>query len=159
MAMDSLARVFESFRPAASRAVASGDRQVAEQAVSALGKDGLSLSSSVIHFDVTNPRVQSLVEQLGLKRAGEDATLSSAGTYAHLTTDGWKTAQDVPLQYLHDNTQGFLLRDVAPGTPVQYAVHADLMTSPDHFRSIDQKGEGWVNRWGDNFVGTTEVNR
>ncbi|HEY9721618.1 MAG TPA: hypothetical protein V6D47_06370 [Oscillatoriaceae cyanobacterium] len=164
MPLDSLAKAFESFKPAATRAVQANDAQVADRAAQALGRDGLSLSgaatdSSVIHFDASNPRVQSLLEKLGLKRSGEEATLSGEGTYAHISTDGWKTTQDVPLQYLHDNTQGFLLRDVAPGTPVQYAVHADLATSYNHFYSYDQKGEGWVNAWGDNFQGTTEINR
>lgn len=126
------------------------------------GKDGSlaarSQVSSVVRFDMNRAEVRAWIHELGWNRAGYQVTLLNARTYLHYTTDGWKTSTDVPLQYLRDHQQGFLLRNVAPGTAIEYAVHAHAGRSTNGFRSYDAQAEKWLNSWGQNFKGTTEKN-
>lgn len=134
-----------------------------DQAARAFGRDTLATQasapvSSVIHFDAQSSFMDRLLQKLGWSKAGNQVAAMNDRTFLHYSVDGnsWK---DQPLQYLHDNTQGFLLRDVAPNTPVQGAIHAEVGISHDGFYSMDTTHDEWLNTWGNNFPLTTEVNK
>lgn len=126
----------------------------AEAAIGSLGHDAYV---SALHFDERAPGVRTLVQDLGWD-AGTKARagLLTDATYAKYTTDGWKSSAIAPLQYLRDGYQGFLLRGVAPGTPVEFAVQAKVGLTHNNFYSLDQTVTRWLTTWGNNLKALAE---
>ena len=71
------------------------------------------------------------------------------------TTNHWKKTRTAPLQFLYDNSRGFVLRGVRPGRPVEFAVHAQLGNSYNGFYSYDKRAETWINNGGRNYTANT----
>jgi hypothetical protein len=121
-------------------------------------KGSTTVVNSVFHFDAQHPQAQALIQHLGWDQPGYRSILQNDGTFLHYSTDGWKTTQDVPLQYMQDGNQAFLLKGVPDGTRIDYAIHAKLGRSYDNFYSLDAKQEAWLNQWGDGAQARTELN-
>lgn len=126
-------------------------------AVGSTGNVGWSTGSaeanSSLKFDASNPDVRAFAEAQGWNREGQKVGILKADLV--YTTDGWKTTKTAPLQYLYDNERGFVLRDVPKGTPIEYAIHAEVGVSYDGFYSYDQRADTWFNNGGSNYRGTT----
>lgn len=146
--------VSRGIEQAAMRPVFERDAALISDAAKALKKTTVS---SVVHFDENQAAVQKLIDELGMRQEGTQVGLQTSGTYMHLKgADGnWS---DIPLQYLHDNRKGFVLRDVAPDTNLEYTVHAQLGQSHNQFYSLDRKADGELNTWGNNTFGKAEPN-
>lgn len=114
--------------------------------------------SSVVHFDRQSPLIDRLLAKLGWPRPGTRAAVLNDQTYLRYSTDG-KNWQNQPLQYLRDNHQGFVLRGLPAGTPIQAAIQAEVGVTHNGFRSVDDTHVAWLTTWGDNLRLTTEVNR
>lgn len=107
--------------------------------------------ASALRFDAGNPEVQAFAQSKGWSRPGLKTTVFQADLV--YTTDGWKTTHTAPIQYLQSGYQGFVLRDVAEGTPIEYAVHVHAGVSHDNFYSLDEKADFWANNGGQNYRG------
>lgn len=121
--------------------------------------------NSMVHFDESRPEIQAFAQQLGWDKPNSRISLQlpnptlkdpATGSALIYTTDHWKTTRVSPLQYLIDNQKGFVLRDVAPGTDIEYAVHAFVGRSHDNFYSLDAKADTWVSDYGRNFHAPSE---
>lgn len=149
-----------------NRAAAKAASKVAEDAGRVTMKaDSLILSrasapaqASVLHLDAQRPEIQQIAEDLGWTKQGKRFTLMNDGTFLHYTSDAGRSWRDVPLQYLADNRQGFLFRDLPPNTPVDYSLHVELGSTHNGFYSYDDKAERWLNSWGHNSQGLTQPN-
>lgn len=106
-------------------------------------------AASSVKFDTNNPELEAFAASKGWNNANTQVGITSADLV--YTTDDWKTTRSVPLQYLFNNDRGFLLRDVPPGTNVEYAIHAQVYSSHDHFRSADERADVWLNNGGQNY--------
>jgi hypothetical protein len=113
----------------------------------------MKVSGSVIHFDASNPEVEKFADAKGWNAPGEKVALTQGD--AIYSTDNWQTTKSAPLQYLQDDTQGAVLQDVSPGTPVSYAVHANVGMSQDGFQTFSDKADTWFNNGGWNYEGVT----
>jgi hypothetical protein len=109
--------------------------------------------ASVVRVDASHPELRAFAQKSGLARPGYQVALTKGEL--HYSADGWKTTHKAELQYLRDNSQGFLIRDLGKGSKIEYAVHATLGASYNHFRSFDGQGETWANNGGRNYVGKT----
>lgn len=115
--------------------------------------DGSVQQNSAVRFDATNPDVQAFAQAQGWNQPGQRVAVVKADLV--YTTDGWKTTKTAPLQYLYNNYQGFILRDVPKGAQIEYAIHAEVGVSHDGFYSLDQRADTWFNNGGQNYRGTT----
>jgi hypothetical protein len=104
------------------------------------------LPVSAVRLDATWPEAEAAARARGLARPGH--TLQVAKAELIYTTDGWRTTKRAGLQTLDDRSQGFLLAEVQPGTPVEYAVHAELQAD------ASTRAEVWLNNGGANYRGT-----
>lgn len=105
--------------------------------------------SSALHFDANLPDVQTFAASKGWNLPGQKVGIIKADLV--YTTDNWKTTKTAPLQYLYNNSQGFILRDVPPGTKVEYAVHAEVGVSHNGFYSYDDRADVWFNNNNQNY--------
>jgi hypothetical protein len=112
--------------------------------------------ASALRFDAGNAEVRHFADGKGWNRAGVKFTVSQADLV--YTTDSWKTTRVATIQYLLSGYQGFILRDLAVGTEIEYAVHAEVAASTDGFRSYFDRDWMWANNGGHNYLGrTTDV--
>ncbi|HEY9842004.1 MAG TPA: hypothetical protein V6D23_16185, partial [Candidatus Obscuribacterales bacterium] len=118
-----------------------------------LARMSTSSASSTLHFDASQTEVQQAIRGKGLSKPGYRQSIVRADLV--YSADGWKTTKTASIQYLRDNYQGFVLA-VAPGTPVEYAVHAWIGNSYDNFRSYETQTEVWINNSSRNYQGQTE---
>lgn len=109
--------------------------------------------ASAIRFDASNPEVRAFAQSRGWAQPGLKTTVFQADLV--YSTDGWKTTHTAPLQYLMNGQQGFILRDLPEGTPVEYAVHAQVGVSHDNFYSLDERADLWANNGGQNYRGAS----
>ena len=112
-----------------------------------------TLVASAVRFDSANKEVQVFAHAKGWDRTGSRITVSSGDLV--YSADGWHTTKTATIQYLLSSNQGFLLRDVAVGTTIDYAVHAYICASYDSFRSCYDRGDMWANNGGRNYRAAT----
>jgi hypothetical protein len=110
-----------------------------------------ALPLSAVRLDATWPEAEAAARARGLARPGH--TLQVAKAELIYTTDGWRTTKRAGLQTLDDRSQGFLLAEVQPGTPVEYAVHAELQAAGEQTAEAG-RAEVWLNNGGANYRGT-----
>ena len=109
--------------------------------------------ASALKFDAHNPDVQAFAQSQGWTLPGQKVGILRADIV--YTTDGWKTTHSAPIQYLYNNSQGFLLRDVPKGSKIEYAIHAEVGVSHDGFYSYDESKDVWFNNGGGNYHADT----
>jgi hypothetical protein len=114
--------------------------------------DSVPVASS-LRFDAHHPDVQAFANAQGWNLPGQKVNVVKADLV--YTTDNWKTTHSVPIQYLFNNYQGFVLRDVPKGTQIQYAIHAQVGVSHDGFYSYDDVKDTWFNNHGWNYQSNT----
>jgi hypothetical protein len=111
---------------------------------------------SALKFDAHHPDVQAFAKAQGWTLPGQKVGILRADLV--FTTDGWKTTHSAPIQYLYNNSQGFILRDVPKGANIEYAIHAQVGVSHDGFYSYDESKDVWFNNGGGNYhAQTTDV--
>ena len=109
--------------------------------------------ASAVRFDATNKEVLAYAHTNGWDKTGSRIAVSSGDLV--YTTDSWHTTKTATIQYLLSGNQGFLIRDLAAGTSVEYAVHAYVCASYDGFRSCYDRGDMWANNGGKNYRAAT----
>jgi hypothetical protein len=115
---------------------------------------GMNGPASFLRFDAGNPEVQRFFKAKGLPN-GYKVSVSRADLV--FSPDNWKSTLTSQKQYLIDNSEGFILRNIVPGTEIEFAVHAWLCISYDNFRSCDQQPEMWANNNGKNYRAATSA--
>lgn len=145
-------------------AAASGARvQVARYAMPGdsliKGTPGPASGRSLLPFDLGGAQQElagkaaDFLRGLGLDPGQVKVTIRQADLV--YSTDGWKTTRTTTW-HPYDDWQGFRLPGVAPGTPVNFAIHAHTDMSVGSIpQYMHNPPDFWLNNGGWNYQGTT----
>ncbi len=111
--------------------------------------------TSTVHFVVhaAMPEIQAYAQARGWLERGFHV-LSTPWQELHYTTDGWKSVKvlkstDVPCPVVNGH---FFLPAVAPGTPVDFAIHVGVAChAPHDTAGARDVGDVWLNNGGNNY--------